>query len=45
VLLLTRALALVPEEDRALRRKLTVRRAVAHQHEFHVYVDARQLSG
>jgi len=45
VLLLTRALGLVPEEDRALRRKLTVRRAVAHQHEFHVYVDARQLSG
>ena len=45
VLLLTRALALVPEEDRALRKRLTVRRAVAHQHEFHVYVDARQLSG
>ena len=43
--LLTRALALVPEQDRELRRKLTVRRAVAHQHEFHVYVDARQLSG
>jgi predicted ATPase len=45
VLLLTRALALVPEGDREGRRKLTVRRAVAHQHEFHVYVDARQLSG
>jgi DNA-binding SARP family transcriptional activator len=45
VLLLTRALALVPEEDRAQRKQLSVRRAVAHQHEFHVYVDARQLSG
>jgi len=45
VLLLTRALTLVPDHDRELRRKLTVRRAVAHQHEFHVYVDARQLSG
>jgi DNA-binding SARP family transcriptional activator len=45
VLLFTRALVLVPEDDGALRRRLTVRRAVAHQHEFHVYVDARQLSG
>jgi DNA-binding SARP family transcriptional activator len=45
VLLLTRALVLAPEEDRALRRQLTVRRAVAHQYEIHVYVDARQLSG
>ena len=45
VLLLTRALALVPDGDRELRRRLTVRRGVAHAHEFHVYVDARQLSG
>lgn len=45
VLLLTRALAIVPEDDRTFRRALTVRRAVAHQLEFHAYVDARQLSG
>lgn len=44
VLLLTRALAIVPEGDHALSRTLTVRRAVAHQLDFHAYVDARQLS-
>ncbi len=45
VLLLTRALAIVPDGDRALVRTLTVRRAVANQLDFHAYVDARQLSG
>ena len=45
VVLLTRALAIVPEDDRLSRRTLTVRRAVAHQLEYHTYVDARQLSG
>jgi hypothetical protein len=45
VLLLTHALAIVPEGDSTLRRLLTVRLAMAYQLGYHPYVDLRQVSG
>ncbi len=45
VLLLTRALAIVPEGDSTSRRLLTVRLAMAYQLGYHAYVDVKQLSG